>query len=166
MILGLSTADFTTLHVVVSLFAIIAGAVVVGGMFAGRTAPLWTALYFAAMLFISASGFFFHAAGVMPSHVVGVLSLIVLAVAMAGLYAFNLAGGWRSVYVVGMLVAFYLNVFVAVVQAFEKIPALKPLAPTQSEPPFLVAQIVVLAGFVSLGIVALRRFRPAAGAAA
>jgi hypothetical protein len=160
MILGLSTATFTVLHVVVSLFAILAGTVVVARMLGGRSAPRWTALYLAATLFTSASGFFFQSSGVMPSHVFGVLSLIVLAPAVAGLYVFRLAGPWRWIYIVGALIAFYLNVFVAVVQAFQKLPALQPLAPTQSEPPFLATQLVVLVLFVALGVVAVRRFHP------
>ncbi|HXI38656.1 MAG TPA: hypothetical protein VNH83_01695 [Bryobacteraceae bacterium] len=89
----------------------------------------------------------------------GILSLVVLAVAILARYAFHLAGAWRRIYVVGAVVALYLNVFVAVVQAFQKVPALKTMAPTQSELPFVVTQVVVMALCVALGIVAAKRFR-------
>jgi uncharacterized membrane protein SirB2 len=96
----------------------------------------------------------------MPSHVLGILSLVFLAAALMALYIHHLAGSWRWIYVVGAVVALYFNVFVGVVQAFMKVPFLQPLAPTQSEPPFLVAQLVVMAIFIVLGILAVRRFHP------
>jgi len=96
----------------------------------------------------------------MPSHVIGILSLIFLAAALVGLYVYHLAGSWRWIYVVGAVVALYFNVFVGIVQAFMKVPFLQPLAPTQSEPPFLVAQLAVMAIFIVLGILAARRFHP------
>jgi hypothetical protein len=160
MILGLSTAAFTALHVAVSLFAIVAGAIVVGRMLGGRADSRWTAVYLGATLFTSVSGFFFPASAILPSHIFGALSLVVLVLAAAALYLFHLTGRWRAVYIVGALIAFYLNVFVAVVQAFQKLPALQPLAPTQSEPAFLLAQIVVLVLFVGLGVLTFRRFHP------
>jgi hypothetical protein len=165
MILGLSIANFTLLHVTISLIAIVAGAVVVVKMLAGDGAPRWTALFLVATLATSVTGFFFPFQGLMPSHAFGILSLVVLTAAVAALYVFRLAGAWRWLYVVGTLVAFYLNAFVAVVQAFQKVPPLTPLAPTQSEPPFLVAQLVLLALFVYFGVLAVRRFRPVATAA-
>jgi hypothetical protein len=163
MIFGLSIANFTLLHVAISLIAIVAGAVVVVKMLAGDDAPRWTALFLVTTLVTSVTGFFFPFDGVKPSHVFGILSLVVLVPAAAALYVFRLAGPWRWLYVVGALFAFYLNAFVAVVQAFQKIPVLTPLAPTQSEPPFLVAQLVLLGLFVYFGVLAVRRFRPAAG---
>jgi hypothetical protein len=164
MIIGLSIATFTLLHVAISLFAIVAGAVMVAKMLAGEGAPRWTALFLVSTLVTSVTGFLFPFQGVMPSHVFGVLSLVVLGVAAAALYVFRLGGAWRWLYVAAALFAFYLNAFVAVVQAFQKIPTLAPLAPTQSEPPFLVAQLVLLALFICVGIAAVRRFRPAAAA--
>jgi hypothetical protein len=166
MILGLSLDTFTQLHVVISLIAIVAGAVVVAKMLAGDDAPRWTALFLVTTILTSVTGFLFPFERVLPSHVFGVLSLLVLAPATAALYVFRLAGVWRWLYVIGALFAFYLNAFVAVVQAFQKVPPLTPLAPTQSEPPFLVAQLVLLAVFVYVGVLAVRRFRPAAVVAA
>jgi len=94
----------------------------------------------------------------LPSHKVGIISLVVLAVAILARYAFHLAGAWRRIYVISAAVALYLNVFVFIVQAFEKVPALRAMAPTQKEPPFLVAQLVVLAVFVGLTILAAKGF--------
>jgi len=161
MILGMSTATFTMLHVVVSLGGILSGVIVVlVGLLASKRLRGWTVLFLATTVFTSVTGFFFPRDHLLPSHIVGIVSLAVLAVAMLALYAFRLAGAWRWVYVAGAVTALYLNVFVAVVQAFLKVPFLKPLAPTQSEPPFLVAQLAVMAIFVALGIAAVRSFRP------
>jgi hypothetical protein len=110
----------------------------------------------------SVTGFLFHSTSFGPPQVVGVLSLVVLAAAIPALYVFHLAGIWRVVYIVGATIALYFNAFVGVVQAFQKLPFLQPLAPTQSEPPFLVAQIAVLAIFIVLGFLALKRFHPQA----
>jgi hypothetical protein len=164
MILGLSLSAFTLVHVAISLMAIVAGAVVVAKMLAGGSAPRWTAVFLVTTLVTSVTGFFFPSQSLMPSHVFGVLSLIVLLPAAAALYVFRLRGPWRGVYVIGALVAFYLNAFVAVVQAFQKVPPLTPLAPTQSEPPFFAAQLVLLGLVIYAGIVALKRFRPLATA--
>jgi hypothetical protein len=120
----------------------------------------WTALFLATTVLTSVTGFFFPSDQLKPSHAVGIISLVVLAAALLGLYAYRLAGPWRWIHVAGAVVALYLNVFVGVVQAFQKIPLLTPLAPTQSEPPFLVAQVVVLAIFVALGVLTVRSFHP------
>src|SRR5262245_35476162 len=161
MILGLSLSAFTTLHVIVSLLAIAAGFIVVIGMLGGRRLPGTTAFFLATTVLTSLTGLLFPFSGLLPSHAFAILSLLVLALALAGLYVFRLAGPWRWIYVLGALVALYLNVFVAVVQAFQKVAVLQPLSPTQSEPPFLIAELAVLALFVILGAVALRRFHPA-----
>jgi hypothetical protein len=160
MILGLSTSTFTTVHVIISLIGIFAGAVVLFGWLGGRSSHGWTALFLAATVLTSVTGFLFHSASFGPPQVVGVISLVVLAAAICALYIFQLAGIWRWVYIVGATIALYLNVFVGVVQAFQKLPFLQPLAPTQSEPPFLIAQLVVLAIFVVLGFLSLQRFHP------
>jgi hypothetical protein len=165
MILGLSTSAFTTLHVVISLIGIFSGIAVVLGWLGGKQSGGLVALFLASTVLTSVTGFFFHSASFGPPHVVGVISLVVLAAAIAALYGFRLAGFWRFVYIIGATVALYLNCFVAVVQSFQKLPLLQPLAPTQSEPPFLVAQIAVLAIFVVLGFLALGRFHPAGAAA-
>jgi hypothetical protein len=108
------------------------------------------------------SGFGFPFDHLLPSHIVGIISLVVLAVAIPARYVFHLAGSWRWIYVVGGAVALYLNVFVLVAQLFMKVPALKALAPTGKEPPFLVAQLVVMVAFVVLTIASAKRFRIAA----
>jgi hypothetical protein len=160
MIIGLSVGAFTTLHVIISLIALAAGAVAVAGMLNDRPPGAWTAVFLCTTALTSITGFLFHSAKIGPPHIVGVLSLIVLAVACAALYGFHLKGAWRTVYVVTALLALWFNAFVAVVQAFDKIPALKALAPTGSEPPFVAAQLVVLAGFVAVGYLAIKRFHP------
>ena len=160
MISGMSTSTFTSLHVVLSLIGIFSGAVVLFDLLGGRSRPGWTAVFLATTVLTSVTGFFFHSASFGPPHVIGVVSLVVLAVALLALYVYRLAGYWRWLYVGGAVLALYLNVFVGVVQAFQKLPFLQRLAPTQSEPPFLVTQLVVMAIFVALGVVAARRFHP------
>ena len=160
MILGMSTSTFTLVHVVLSLVGIFAGLVVVFGMFGSKKLDGWTALFLATTVLTSVTGFFFPFDKILPSHIVGIISLVVLAFAILALYALHLAGPWRWIYVVSAMLALYLNVFVGVVQAFQKVPLLASLAPTQSEPPFLIAQAVVLVIFVVLGIAAVRSFHP------
>ena len=160
MILGMSIATFTLVHVVLSLVGIFAGLVVVFGMLGSKRLEGWTAIFLATTVLTSVTGFFFPFDKILPSHIVGIISLVVLAFAILALYALHLAGPWRWIYVVSAMLALYLNVFVGVVQAFQKVPLLASLAPTQSEPPFLIAQAVVLVIFVVLGIAAVRSFRP------
>jgi hypothetical protein len=162
MILGMSASTFTVVHVVLSLIGIVSGIIVVVGMFGANRLTGWTALFLATTVLTSVTGFFFPSAHFGPAHVIGVISLVVLAVAIVALYFYRLAGSWRWIYVGSAVLALYLNVFVGVVQAFEKLPFLSRLAPTQSEPPFFIAQLVVMAIFVVLGILAAMRFRPTA----
>jgi hypothetical protein len=147
-------------HVLLSVVGIVSGLIVLYGLLAGRPFRGWTALFLATTILTSLSGFPLAPFGFDPARTVGVISLVLLALAVAAYYAFRLAGAWRWIYVGSAVAALYLNVFVAVVQAFQKLPPLHELAPTQSEPPFLVAQIAVLAIFVVLGIVAAIRFHP------
>ncbi len=158
MILGMT--PFTFVHVVLSLIGIGAGAVVALGLASSAKLEGWTALFLITTVATSVTGFGFPFEGFKPSYVVGAISLIVLAVAIYARYGARLVGAWRWIYVVTAVMALYLNVFVLVVQAFVKVPALKALAPTQSEPPFLIAQAVVLALAVIVGAVAALRFRP------
>jgi hypothetical protein len=160
MILGMSTSMFTLVHVVISLVGILAGLVVVFGMLGSRRQEGWTALFLATTVATSVTGFFFPSEHILPSHIVGAISLIVLAVAILARYGYHLLGSWRWIYVTSAVVALYLNVFVAVAQAFQKVPFLAALAPTQSEPPFVVAQLVVLAVFIMAGVFAVRSFHP------
>jgi hypothetical protein len=166
MVLGLSLSAFTTLHVVISLIGIASGLIVLYGMLAGHRMNGWTALFLLTTILTSVTGFLFPFNGWLPSHAVGAISLVVLAAAVFALYVFRLSGAWRWIYVASALAALYLNVFVGVVQAFQKLAVLQPLAPTQSEPPFAIAQLVVLAIFLAAGFLAVRRFHPAAAVAA
>jgi hypothetical protein len=150
---------FTKLHVVISLIGILSGLVVMFGLLVGQKLNPWTALFLISTVATSGTGFFFPFHGLTPAIVVGIISLVLLAVAILARYARHLAGQWRWIYVVSAMIALYLNVFVLVVQLFQKVPALKALAPTQSEPPFAVTQLVVLALFVLLTIIAAIRFR-------
>jgi hypothetical protein len=161
MILGMSAAAFTEFHVILSLIGIASGAVVVLAMFGAKRVPSWTALFLLTTIATSATGFLFHSAKFGPAHVVGVISLIVLAVAVLALYVCKLAGVWRWIYAAAAVLALYLNSFVAVVQTFQKVAFFRALAPTQTEPPFAIAQGLVLVVFIALGIVAAKRFRPA-----
>jgi hypothetical protein len=160
MILGMSISAFTWLHVILSLIGIASGAVVLFGMLGGKSFMSLTALFLATTVLTSVTGFMFPSASFGPSHIVGVISLVVLAAAILALYFYRLAGAWRWIYVAGAVTALYLNVFVGVVQAFQKLSLLQPLAPTQSEPPFIAAQLAVLALFAILGIAAVRAFHP------
>lgn len=158
MILGMTLGTYTFLHVLISLVGIGSGLIVMFGLLGGKRLDGWTGLFLATTVLTSVSGFGFPFDHLLPSHVVGLISLVVLAAAVAARYALRLAGPWRWIYVVGSGIALYLNVFVLVVQGFEKVPALKALAPTQKEPPFLVAQLVVLLIFAALIILAAKRF--------
>jgi hypothetical protein len=160
MILGLSTSAFTFLHVIVSLIGIVSGLIVLFNMLRSRTLDGWTALFLTTTVLTSVTGFFFHSEKFGPPHVVGVVSLVLLTVAILALYVYRLAGSWRWIYVASAVAALYLDVFVGVVQAFQKLPFVNALAPKQTEPPFAIAQAGVLLLFVVLGIVAGRRFRP------
>jgi hypothetical protein len=163
MVLGLSVAAAVAVHVVISLAGIAAGMAALVGMLRGQWWGGMTVLFLVTTVLTSLSGFPLPAPHLLPSHVVGFISVGVLAVALLALYAFHLAGPWRWIYVVGAVAALYLNVFVAVAQAFAKVGPLRRLAPTQSEPPFLMAQLLVLAVFAALGVRAVRRFHPAPG---
>jgi len=159
MILGMSLATFTQLHVIISLIAIISGIVVVLGMLGANRMPGMTALFLITTVATSVTGFMFPMP-FDPADAIGIISLVFLALAILALYTYKLAGAWRGVYVVTAMVALYLNCFVLVVQSFMKIAFFHALAPTQKEPPFAVAQGVVLILFIGLGIAAFRKFRP------
>ena len=161
MILGMSLATYTLVHVLISLVGIGSGLVVMYGLLNGKRLEGWTAVFLASTVLTSVTGFGFPFTHLGPPHKVGIVSLVVLAVAIVTRYPLRLAGPWQRVYVVCAALALYLNVFVGVVQAFLKVPTLKALAPKQTEPPFVVAQGVVFALFVVLAIVAAIRFRTA-----
>jgi hypothetical protein len=150
---------FTLIHVVISLIGILAGFVVLCGILTRKRLDGWTALFLAATAATSVTGFFFPFHGVTPAIVVGIISSVVLAVAIFARYARNLSGTWAKTYVVSALLALYFNVFVLIVQSFQKIPTLKDIAPTQNDPPFRLTQLVVLIAFIVLGVLATIRFR-------
>ena len=162
MILGMSLSAFTTVHVIISLIAIVAGVVVMFGLLGSSRMPGLTAIFLLFTILTSATGFLFPFEKLLPSHIVGALSLVLLAIACIALYVMKLSGAWRWVYVVTAMVSLYLNVFVLVIQSFLKIPALTALAPGNppSGPTFAVVQGIVLLFFVVVIIGALRRYRP------
>ncbi len=152
----------TTTHVLLSLIGIFAGAVVLFGFLTARRFDGWTALFLAATVLTSVTGYFFPFHKLLPSHIIGAISLVALAVAIVARYPQQMAGSWRRIYVIFAMLSLYLNVFVLVAQLFMKVPSLHALAPTGSEPPFAVAQSVVLIAFVVLSTFADKRFRLAA----
>jgi hypothetical protein len=154
MILGMSTTTYTFLHVLISLIGIGSGLVLMFGFIIGKRLDNLTAVFLTTTVLTSVTGFGFPFDHLLPSHILGIISLVVLAIAIPARYVFNLADSLRWIYVVGASMALYLNVFVLIAQLFMKVPALKALAPTQSEPPFLVAQLLVLLGT----ILAAKRF--------
>jgi hypothetical protein len=163
MILGMTLSTFTLFHVVLSLVGIASGFIVVYGLLAGKRLDTWNAIFLLFTVLTSLTGFLFPFHHLLPSHVVGIISLVVLAVAILARYPLHMRGAWGRVYVVSAMLALYLNVFVLIVQAFLKVPALKAAAPTQKEPPFFIAQIAVLALFVILTILTARKCHPKAG---
>lgn len=157
MIFGMTT--FTFVHVLLSLVGIFSGFVVVFGLLTAKRFDRWTALFLATTLATSVTGFLFPFHKFLPSHGAGIVSLIVLTIAIFARYVRKLAGAWRRTYVITAVIALYLNVFILIAQAFMKVPALRAFAPTESEPPFKVAQLIVLVLFVVLGILAAIKFR-------
>jgi hypothetical protein len=157
--MGFYVNAITLIHVLLSLVGIGAGFVVLYGLLTAQRLDGWTKVFLYTTVATSVTGFAFPFHQLLPSHKVGIISLVVLAVAIAARYSGRLIGSWRWIYVISAMIALYLNVFVGVVQAFEKVPALKALAPTQSEPPFKFTQLAVLTLFVVLAIVATVKFR-------
>jgi hypothetical protein len=163
---GIPTDTFLQIHVILSLIGIASGLVVLYGLLTGSPLGAMTAIFLLATILTGVTGFPLAPFGLDPARVVGILLLILLALAVLGLYVFRLAGAWRSIYVATAVMALYLNVFVGVTQAFQKLPSVQALAPTQTEPPFLIAQIVVLVIFIALGALGVKRFHPALAAKA
>jgi len=157
MIFGMTILTFV--HVLLSLLGILAGFVVTFGLLTSRPSKGWTALFIWTTVATSATGFLFPFHRFLPSHAVGILSLLVLTIAIYALYGKHLTGSWRKAYAVNAMIALYLNVFVLIAQLFAKVPALKAQAPTQSEAPFKEAQLAALLAFVVLTILAAIKFR-------
>jgi len=154
----MSLETYTFIHVVISLVGLLSGLVVLFGLLTQNRFDRWTAIFLVATALTSITGLLFPSRHILPSHIVGILSLVTLATAAYARYNRRLNNWWRGSYVVCAVLALYFNVFVAIVQAFLKVPLLKAIAPTQTEPPFKYTQIVVLALFVVLGTVATNRF--------
>ena len=160
MILGMSTSTFTLLHVLISLLGIGAGLVMMYGILTANRMDRWTALFLVSTAATSLTGFAFPNSHITPGIVVGILSLAVLALAIVARYGLRLKGLWRPIFVITAALALYFNVFVLVVQSFEKVPSLRAIAPTQKEPPFAIAQLFVLVLFVVATVFAVKRFHP------
>lgn len=160
MIPGISLAAWTLIHVVISLVALGAGGVVLAAMLRAQPSPAWTAFFLATTILTSVTGFLFPFEKVLPSHVVGVISMVLLSLACYGVYVRRLRGAWRALYVGCAMASFYLNAFVGVAQLFRRVPMLSTIAPTQTEPPFWIAQLALTGLFLVLGVAATRRFRP------
>jgi hypothetical protein len=156
----MSLSTFTAVHAILSLIGIATGLVVLFGLLGGRLPRGWNEIFLFTTILTSVTGYGFPVTGILPSHIVGAISLVVLAIVLFALYGGRLSGAWRWIFVVTALIALYLNCFVGVVQAFQKIPALAALAPSQSEPPFQIAQGALLLFFVFCGFLAVRRFHP------
>ena len=159
MILGMSLAAYTELHVIISLLGIVSGLIVLASLLTGKLLRIVNALFLITTVLTSAGGYLFPFTHILPSHIIGAISLLILAVAIYTLYGAHLAGGWRRTYVITAMAALYLNCFVLVFQLFLKNPAIHALAPTQSEPPFAIAQITLLILFIVLIIIAVKKFR-------
>ena len=163
MILGMSLSTFTAFHVIISLIAILSGLFVMFGLLGSNRRPSLTATFLLFTILTSATGFLFPFDKLLPSHMIGIVSLLLLGIACIALYFMKLSGSWRWIYVLTAMIALYLNVFVVVIQSFLKLGPLHALAPSipPSEPPFAVAQGIVLLFFVLVIVGAVRRFRPA-----
>jgi hypothetical protein len=159
MILGMSLATYTVVHVVISLIGIGSGLIVLFGLLNGKLLGIWNSLFLVTTILTSVTGFFFPNSKITPGIILGILSLSVLAIALLALYAFHLKGAWRTTYVVTAMLALYFNMFVLVAQLFMKVPAIHALAPTQTEAPFKIAQLLLLVIFIVAIITAARKFR-------
>jgi hypothetical protein len=159
MVFGMSLANYTILHVIISLIGIGSGLIVLFGLLNGKLLSPWNGLFLFTTVLTSVTGFFFPYTKITPGIILGVLSLIDLAIALFALYARHLGRGWRRTYAITALIALYFNVFVLVVQLFEKVPAIHALAPTQTEPPFKIAQLLLLILTIVVIALAAKKFQ-------
>jgi hypothetical protein len=151
---------YTIIHTLLSLIAIFTGIIVLFGMIAGKRLDGWTKWFLTTAVLTTVTGFFFPFHGFTPAIGLGIISLPFLAVTIFARCSKHLAGAWRWIYVIGAVICLYFNLFVLVVQLFEKVPALHAMAPTQTESPFKLTQLTVLIVSTVLAIVAVIRFRP------
>jgi hypothetical protein len=157
---GIPTHLFLQIHVAISLVALVAGLIALYSWLSGKVSSGWTAFFLVMIILTSVTGFPLPPFGFDPPRMVGILSLILLAIAVLAIYVFRVAGAWRWIFIVTAMMALYLDAFVGVIQAFNKLSFLHALAPNGNEPPFVIVQVVVLAIFVVLGFLAVRRFHP------
>jgi hypothetical protein len=162
MVFGMSLATFTLIHVIISLIGIGSGLIVVFGMLGGKRMDGMTALFLVTTVLTSVTAFGFPFEHMTPGIILGILSLLVLAIAVLARYSFHMAGKWRTIYVITAVIALYFNCFVLIAQSFQKIPALHALAPKGNEPPFAIAQGLLLVLFIVLGVLAVKKFHPVA----
>ena len=155
---------FTLIHVVLSILGIVTGLVAVGGLMSGRRLDTWIGLFLVTTILTNVTSFMFPIRILLPSHYVAGISLLILPVAVAAFYWKHLVGGWRTTFVVASVAALYLNVFVLMVQLFQKMPALIVVAPGQKGPAFVITQVLILALFVWIGRAAVSGFRAPATA--
>src|ERR1700754_4230054 len=158
MILGMSLQAFTVFHLILSMIGIAFGFIVAGGILASNKLPGWTALFLLTTILTNATGFLFPFTKLLPSHIVAIISLVLLAVALYALYGKDLSGVWRTVYIVTAMLALWFNVFVLIAQSFQKVALLNVFAPTGTEPPFAITQGVVLVFSIFAIVVGIRRF--------
>jgi hypothetical protein len=160
MVFGMSLATYTAVHVIISLIGIASGLIVLAGLLRGQLLTMWNGLFLITTVLTSVTGFGFPYTKLTPGIILGILSLIVLAIAIFALYGRRLNGSWRRTYVITAMIALYFNVFVLVAQIFEHVPAFHALAPTQTEGPFKLAQLLLLVVFAVLIGAATRKSRP------
>ena len=160
MVFGMSLETYTVIHVAISLVGIVSGLVVLFGMFSSKRLDGMTALFLITTVLTSVTGFGFPFVHVTPGIILGILSLIVLALCIPARYTFHMAGKWRATYVITAVIALYFNCFVLIAQSFQKVPALHKLAPTGNEPPFAIAQGILLVLFIVAGVRAVKKFHP------
>lgn len=150
---------YTIIHTLISLVAIFTGVVVLLGLLMGKRLDGWTKWFLITTVATTVTGFFFPFHGFTPAIALGIITVPILTITIFARYAKHLAGAWRWIYVVGALLSLYLNVFVLIVQSFQKIPSLKAMAPTQTEPPFQITQLVTLVLFIVLIVIGIIKFR-------
>jgi hypothetical protein len=165
MILGMSTETYTLLHVVISVIGICSGLIVMYGFLRNQRWDGLNAIFLITTVLTSVGGFGFPFEHILPSNIIAIISLVVLAIAIPARYVFHMAGAWRRIYIISSAIALYFNCFVLVFQAFLKQPALHALAPQGKEPPFLIAQITVMIIFIVWTIFAVKKFHPELGRA-
>ncbi|HEY2712941.1 MAG TPA: hypothetical protein VGI60_10530 [Chthoniobacterales bacterium] len=150
---------YTIFHTLIALLGILTGFVVLGGLLTGKRLDGWTRWFLVTTVATTVTGFLFPFHGVTPAIILGIITVPILATTIYARYPRNLRGPWRWIYVIGALLSLYLNVFVGIVQSFQKIPALKAIAPTQTEPPFQITQLIALCIFIVLIILGIVRFK-------